>query len=53
MNVDERKSVRRHRGFNFFDPDDEKLFRTLGSVEFNTSGFQNRDLRRRLLSPGS
>lgn len=39
---------RAYRGFNFFDPDDDKLFRTLGSGEFNISGFQNKDLRRRL-----
>ena len=38
---------RAYRGFNFFDPDDEKLFCTLGSGEFNISGFQNKDLRRR------
>lgn len=37
-----------YRGFNFFDPDDEELFRSLGSGEFNISGFQNRHLRRRL-----
>jgi hypothetical protein len=39
---------RRYRGFNFFDPDDEELFRSLGSGEFNISGFQNKDLQRRL-----
>jgi hypothetical protein len=39
---------RRYRGFNFFNPDDEELFRSLGSGEFNISGFQNKDLRRRL-----
>ena len=39
---------RGYRGFNFFDPDDEELFRALGSGEFNISGFQNKDLRRRL-----
>jgi hypothetical protein len=36
------------RGFNFFDPQDEELFESLGSGEFNISGFQNKDLRRRL-----
>src|SRR6516165_1921510 len=42
------ESERRYRGFNFFDPQDEELFRSLGSGEFNISGFQNKDLRRRL-----
>ena len=42
------ESDRAYRGFNFFDPDDEELFRTLGSGEFNISGFQNKDLRQRL-----
>lgn len=39
---------RRYRGFSFFDPDDEEPFRSLGSGEFNISGFQNKHLRRRL-----
>jgi len=39
---------RHYRGFNFFDPDDEELFRSLGSGQFNISGFQNKDLRRLL-----
>ena len=39
---------RSYRGFNFFDPEDEKLFEALGSGEFNISGFQNKDLRRRV-----
>jgi len=29
------------------DPDDGAIFRSLGSGEFNISGFQNKDLRRR------
>jgi hypothetical protein len=37
-----------YRGFNFFDPKDEQLFEALGSGEFNISGFQNKDLRRRI-----
>jgi hypothetical protein len=37
---------RSYRGFNFFDPEDEELFESLGSGEFNISGFQNKDLRR-------
>jgi hypothetical protein len=39
---------RSYRGFNFFDPEDEELFESLGSGQFNISGFQNRDLRRRI-----
>ena len=39
---------RSYRGFNFFDPQDEELFQSLGSGEFNISGFQNKDLRRRV-----
>jgi hypothetical protein len=42
-----QKNDRAYRGFNFFDPDDEQLFRSLASGEFNISGFQNKDLRRR------
>src|SRR5271157_5215518 len=41
---------RSYRGFNFFDPEDEDLFQSLGSGEFNISGFQNKDLRRRVKS---
>ena len=39
---------RSYRGFNFFDREDEALFQSLGSGEFNISGFQNKDLRRRV-----
>src|ERR1039457_2405774 len=39
---------RSYRGFNFFDPEDEELFQSLGSGEFNIRGFQNKDLRRRV-----
>ena len=39
---------RSYRGFNFFDAEDEELFESLGSGEFNISGFQNKDLRRRV-----
>ena len=39
---------RSYRGFNFFDPEDEDLFEALGRGEFNISGFQNKDLRRRI-----
>lgn len=34
-----------YRGFNF-DREDEELSRSLGSGEFNISGFQNKDRRR-------
>jgi hypothetical protein len=37
---------RSYRGFNFFDPEDEEVLESLGSGEFNISGFQNKDLRR-------
>jgi hypothetical protein len=39
---------RSYRGFNFFDPEDEELFESLASGQFNISGFQNKDLRRRI-----
>jgi hypothetical protein len=39
---------RNYRGFNFLDPQDEELFESLAGGEFNISGFQNKDLRRRL-----
>jgi hypothetical protein len=43
-----QENDRSYRGFNFFDPEDEDLFKALGSGEFNISGFQNKDLRRRV-----
>jgi hypothetical protein len=42
------ENERAYRGFNFFDVEDEKLFESLGSGEFNISGFQNKDLRQRV-----
>ena len=42
------ESGRAYRGYGFFDPEDAALFRSLGSGEWNISGFQNQDLRRRL-----
>ena len=42
------ENERSYRGFNFFDPEDEDLFESLGRGEFNISGFQNKDLRQRL-----
>jgi hypothetical protein len=44
---------RSYRGFNFFDPEDEELFQSLGSGEFDISGFQNKDLRRRVKGKNS
>ena len=43
-----QENDRSYRGFNFFDPEDEDLFEALSSGEFNISGFQNKDLRRRV-----
>ena len=42
------EKARSYRGFNFFDPDNEELFEALGRGEFSISGFQNKDLRRRM-----
>jgi hypothetical protein len=42
---------RRCRDFNYIDPQDDKLFQTPGSGEFNISGFQHKELRRRLKGP--
>ena len=39
---------RSYRDFNFFDPEDEAVFEALGAGEFNISGIQNKDLRRRV-----
>jgi hypothetical protein len=41
-------NYRSYRGFNFFDDDGQKLFRTIARGEFNISGFQNKNLRRHL-----
>jgi hypothetical protein len=43
-----RKTTGPIEALTFFDPGDEELFRALASGEFNISGFQNKDLRRRL-----
>ena len=37
---------RSYPGFNFFDSDDEALFRVIARGEFNISGLQNKALRR-------
>ena len=43
-----QENDRAYRGFNFFDPIDEEVFRALGGGEFNISGLKNKDLRQRL-----
>ena len=43
-----RENLRSHRGFNFFDAQDQLLFETISRGEFNISGFQNKTLRRHL-----
>lgn len=45
-----RDQGRALKGFNIFDPADEKLFTALSRGEFNISGIQNRSLRK--LLPG-
>ena len=44
---------RSYRGFNFFEAADQQLFESLGSGEFNSSSFQNKDLRRRFQQKSS
>ena len=48
-----QENHRNYRGFNFFHPEDEELFESLGRGEFNISGFQNKDLRRWLSDKSS
>jgi hypothetical protein len=38
--------IRPYPGFNFFDADDDALFRSILRGEFNISGLQNKSLRR-------
>ncbi len=38
---------RSYKGFNFFSEDDQMLFETIASGEFNINGFQNKHLRQR------
>ena len=40
-------------GFNFFDEDDDALFRTIARGEFNVAGMQNKTLRRSLADKSS
>jgi hypothetical protein len=44
---------RSYPGFNFFDSDDEALFRVIARGEFNISGMQNKTLRRFLSATNS
>lgn len=39
---------RSYKGFNFFSDDDQQLFEAVASGEYNISGFQNRNLRKKL-----
>lgn len=41
-----RQAGRSYPGFNFFDADDEMLFRVIARGEFHISGMQNKTLRR-------
>jgi hypothetical protein len=44
---------RSYPGFNFFDEEDDALFRTIARGEFNISGLQNKTLRRFLANKTS
>ena len=39
---------RPYKGFNLFMDDDQKIFESIASGEFNISGFQNKNLRAKL-----
>ena len=43
-----KEKQRCYRGLNFFEAEDQQLLESIDSGEFNISGFQNKDLRRRL-----
>ena len=42
------KDNRPYKGFNFFSKEDQELFETISSGEFNIRGFQNKNLRSNL-----
>jgi hypothetical protein len=44
---------RSYKGFNFFSDDDQQLFEAVASGEYNISGFQNKNLRKKLLGKSS
>jgi len=48
-----RKNNRSFKGINFFDYDDLAILSAAMSGEFNISGFQNRDIRKRLTDKSS
>ena len=48
-----KEKQRCYRGLNFFDAEDQHLLESISSGEFNISGFQNKDLRRRLRGKSS
>ena len=49
----QRHEGRSYPGFNFFDSDDDALFRAIARGEFNISGVQNKTLRRFLSGKNS
>jgi hypothetical protein len=42
-----------YKGFNFFSKDDQQLFEAIASGEYNISGFQNKNLRKKLAGKSS
>jgi len=48
-----RKNNRSFKGINFFDDDDLAIIYAAMSGEFNISGFQNRDIRKKLTNKSS
>jgi hypothetical protein len=48
-----RHEDRSYPGFNFFDSDDDELFRAIARGEFNISGLRNKNLRRYLARKSS
>lgn len=47
------KATRSYKGFNFFSDDDQLLFESIASGEYNISGFQNKHLRTKLKNKNS
>jgi len=48
VTTDVRKDGRNYKGFNFFHPEDQKVFETIARGEFNIRGMQNKQLREHL-----
>nr|CBX27420.1 hypothetical protein N47_H22420 [uncultured Desulfobacterium sp.] len=42
-----------YKGFNFFSKEDQQLFEAVASGEYNISGFQNKNLRKKLAEKSS